>query len=223
MSRLLAGLALLAATGPGTPGPLLVKASPAVAPCVTAAALEYRRVTGREVRVEAAVLVLRADASDADVVVAADEELVRILETGAHLPDQDVDVAEVPWVLAAPPGARVPDVRALSGSGLVRTLGGVAGREAWRVLGRQGVAPAHVDRMREPAGPVVLQAGETAIVPLSLAGPGPVSRLDVPPLVVRALGLRRSPRPEDTRAFLAYLTGAPGNAAFRACGRDTAR
>jgi hypothetical protein len=100
----------------------------------------------------------------------------------------------------------------------VRTLGGVVARETWRRLSLQGFSPARVERVRE--APVRLEAGEAAVVPLSLAGPGPVTTLDVPPLRVRALGV--SPPEEASRAFLEFLGTGPGNAAFRACGRAEA-
>jgi ABC-type molybdate transport system substrate-binding protein len=77
--------------------------------------------------------------------------------------------------------------------------------------------------MREPRAPLRLAPGEVAVVPLSLAGSGPVSSLAVPPLTVRALGVRASARPDAARSFLEFLTGEKGNATFRACGRTEAR
>jgi ABC-type molybdate transport system substrate-binding protein len=50
-----------------------------------------------------------------------------------------------------------------------------------------------------------------------------VSSLAVPPLTVRALGVRASARPDAARSFLEFLTGEKGNATFRACGRTEAR
>jgi hypothetical protein len=78
---------------------------------------------------------------------------------------------------------------------------------------------ARLDRLAPWKGPLRLVRGEVAVVPLSLAGDGPVSSLDVPPLTVRALGVRASARASAARAFLDFLTGEKGNAAFRACGR----
>jgi ABC-type molybdate transport system substrate-binding protein len=60
-------------------------------------------------------------------------------------------------------------------------------------------------------------------VPLSLAGDGPAVTLAVPPLTARALGVRASPRKDAARAFVEFLAGEPGNAAFRACGRTEGR
>jgi hypothetical protein len=102
-------------------------------------------------------------------------------------------------------------------------MGGVVGREASRSLARQGLDPARVERLRESRAPLRLEPGESAVVPLSLAGSLPVSSLDVPPLIARALGVRASARKDAIRAFLDFLTGERGNAAFRACGRADAR
>ena len=209
---------LLAAPLSASPAALRVVASPAVAPCVAAAASEYERTTGRRVAVETAAIGGPDSAAGADVVVAADDELNRVIESGATHPELDVDVARIPWVLAGAPGTATPDLRALGRSGgVVRSLDGAVAREAWRSLALQGVAPDRVERIEK--GPLRLGRGEVAVVPLSLAGDGPVSSLDVPPLTVRALGVRASARASAARAFLDFLTGETGNAAFRGCGR----
>jgi len=214
---------VLAASVVAPPSVLRVKASAAVAPCVSAAAAEYQRSPGRRVVVETAAIGSQDSAEGADVVVAADEELNRVIESGASDPDLDVDgVATIPWVLAGAPGTAAPELRSLARPGsLVRTLGGTVARETWRRLHLQGFSPARVERVRET--PVRLQAGEAAVVPLSLAGAGPVTILDVPPLRVHALAVRASPRKDASRAFLDFLAAGPGNAAFRACGRAGAR
>ena len=215
-------LALLAAPLLAVPPALRVKASPAVAPCVVAASLAYERATGRRPAVETAAIGSPSSADGADVVVAADEELNRVIESGVSHPELDVEVARIPWVLAGAPGTAAPELRALGRSAAtVRSLDGVVARETWRRLRIQGFAPARVERVREM--PLRLQAGEAAVVPLSLAGPGPVTALDVPPLSVHALGVRASPRQDAARAFLDFLAGEKGNAAFRACGRGDAR
>jgi ABC-type molybdate transport system substrate-binding protein len=224
MTRLLLVLALVAASaGPGA-APLRVKASPAVAPCVVAAGLAYERTTGRTIAVETTAIGAPDSANGADMVVAADEELNRVIESGATSPGLDVDVAKIPWVLARPADAGAVDVAALGRTAsVVRVPGGVVAREALRVLGKQGSAPSRLERIREPSGAVRLAQGELAIVPLSLAGSLPVSSLAVPPITARALGVRSSQRADAARAFLDFLSGEPGNAAFRACGRADAR
>ena len=224
MSRGFLVLALLAgAASAPAPGALRVKASPAVAPCVVAAALEYERATGRRLSVETSAIGEHTSADGADVVVAADQELNRVIESGATHPDLDVDVARIPWVLATAPGTAAPEIGALARSATrVRVLGGTVSREALRVLSLQGTAPGSATRFDGARGAVRLSPGEAAIVPLSLAGPGPVTPLAVPPLTARALGVRASARTADARAFLDFLAG-PGNEAFRACGRSEAR
>ena len=225
MSRGLAFLLALAAAGAtAAPAVLRVKASPAVAPCVAAAGARYERSTGRKLVVETAALGSPESVEGADVVVAADAELNRIIESGATHPDLDVDVARIPWVLAGASGAPSPQPAALARAAApVRVLGGAAGREALRVLSLQGLAPERAERMDGARGPVRLAAGETAIVPLSLAGPGPVTSLSVPPITARALGVRASAQAGAARAFLDFLAQGPGNEAFRACGRPEAR
>jgi ABC-type molybdate transport system substrate-binding protein len=218
MSRL-SLLVILAAASAAAPLPLRVKASPAVAPCVAAAGLEYERTAGRKVIVETAGIGSPSSADGADVVVAADQELNRVIESGATHPDLDVDVARIPWVLTTPPGTPSPEIGALARSAThVRVLGGTVAREALRNLSLQGLTPAHSERLDGTRGPVRLAAGEAAIVPLSLAGPGPVSPLSVPPIVARALGVRASAQTAAARAFLDFLKG-PGNEAFSTCGR----
>jgi hypothetical protein len=215
-------LALLAAPLVAAPPVLRVKASPAVAPCVVAAGLEYQHATGRKLAVETAAVGSPSSADGADVVVAADQELHRVIESGASDPALEVDVARIPWVLSGAPGAAAPELRALGRSTtVVRSIEGVVARETWRRLALQGFAPARVERFRQTPPPLL--PGEAAIVPLSLAGPGPVSTLDVPPLTARALGVRASARKDAARAFLDFLAGEKGNAAFRACGRAEAR
>lgn len=224
MSRGIVLLVLLAgvASGP-VPGVLRVKASPAVAPCVVAAGLEYERATGRKVVVETTAIGSPTSAAGADVVVASDRELNRVIESGATHPDLDVDVARIPWVLAAAPGTAAPEIGALARSAMpVRVLGGTVSHEALRNLSLQGTAPGNATRFDGARGAVRLSPGEAAIVPLSLAGSGPVTPLAVPPLTARALGVRASARTTDARAFLDFLAG-PGNVAFRACGRPEAR
>jgi hypothetical protein len=221
MSFLLLALPLLVAAAPPAAVPLRVKASPAVAPCVAAAALAHERATGRLLVVESTPIVDAASAAGADVVVAADAELHRIIEAGATHPDLDVDVARIPWVLASGDGPAGASVQSLARSGsVVRVLGGAAGHEASRSLQRLGLDAARVERLREPAAPLRLRPGEAAVVPLSLAGPGSVTSLDIQPLTARALGVRASGRRDAIRAFLDFLTGEPGSAAFRACGRS---
>jgi hypothetical protein len=212
-------LPLLAPPPAATSGALAVRTSPAVTPCVSAAAVAYERATGRRVSVESAAIGAARSAQGADVVVAAEEELTRVIEGGATEPDLDVDVAAIPWVLE---GAGRSELRSLAASEKkVRVIGGAIGRHARRSL--EALPPSRVRTVASAAGYQRLQGDEVALLPLSLAGGGPVTATDVPPLWVRALGVRGSARPDAARAFLEFLAGGPGNAAFRACGRADAR
>lgn len=214
-------LALLVA-GASAPGELRVKASPAVSPCVAAAIPSFRQTSGTRVVLQTGEVWGVSSAEGADVVVAIEEELTRVIEGGAASPDLDVDVARIPWVLLATSRGPAPDLHALERSSLrVLVLGGAVGREARKSL--QHLPPDRIRTVAAPGGPVRLEAGEVAVVPLSLAGPGEVSRVPIPPLLVRAVGVRASPRPELARAFLEFLTGERGGAVFAACGREGSR
>jgi hypothetical protein len=203
---------------------LHTKASPVVAPCVAVAAIAYERAIGGKVLVETALLFDPASTDGADVVVAADAELNRIIEGGATDPELDVDVAKIPWVLVSASGAETVSREALGRAGTtVWVMGGVVGREVSRSLTRLGIALDRVERLRDPVRSFRLGPGDTAVVPLSLAGTGPVSSIDIPPLVARALGVRASPHKAAARAFVEFLSTEQGGAAFRACGRTDAR
>jgi hypothetical protein len=211
----------LAAALAAAPGALRVKASPAVAPCAAAAAAAFQKATGTPVSVETAAIGMPESAAGADVIVAVDAETHRLVEGGLTDPTLEADVARIPWVLAGAAGSGA-DLRALGrGGAVVHTLDGVAAREAWRRLALRGVSPERVER--HARGPVRLPPGENAILPLSLAPEGPVSTLDLPPLIARVFGVRASPRPAAAAAFVAFLTGEAGNTAFRACGREERR
>ena len=202
-------------------GALVVKASPAAGPCVVAAAAAFRQATGGAVEVRTAPIGPVGSAAGADVVVAIEEELTRIIEGGESAPDLEVDVASIPWVLTGS-GAGTADLRGLARSGArVRVLGGAIGRHARQSL--EALPADHVQTVRTPDGLRHLSSGELALVPLSLADPGPVAATDVPALVAQAVGVRGSPRAVAARAFLDFLATGPGNAAFRSCGRESER
>lgn len=209
-------MALLLSPGaPAPPGVLRLKASPAVAPCVAAVRELYERSSGRSFVLEVGSLERAASAAGADVVVGVEGELTRILEGGISHPDLDVAVASIPWVLVG--GGR--DVRALDRpGGHVAVLGGLVGLEARRSLQH---LPAERVRTLGPAttGPVRTAGGDLAVVPLSLAAPGEVAPLSLPPLEVRALGVRASRNLEAARGLLHFLSQGVGNTAFCDCGR----
>ena len=125
------------------------------------------------------------------MVVAIEEELTRVIEGGESAPDLEVDVATIPWVLTGA-GTGTPDLRSLARSGArVRVLGGAIGRHARQSL--ETLPPDRVETVRTPDGLRNLAPGELALVPLSLAGPGPVTATDVPALVAQAVGVRGEP------------------------------
>jgi len=214
-AALAASLALMAAA-PG--GALVVKASSSTSPCASAAAEAFRRARGGAVLVQTAAIGPAGSAAGADVVVAIEEELTRVIEGGESAPDLEVDVASIPWVLTGG-GPGTADLHGLARTGArVRVLGGAIGRHARQSL--ESLPPDRVETARTPDGLRNLPPGELALVPLSLAGPGPVAATDVPPLLAKGVGVRGSPRAGAARAFLEFLATGPGNAAFRSCGRD---
>ena len=227
MTRLL--LAPGARSRPGWPcgAPLRVKASPAVAPCVAAAGARIRARHGpRRGRRDGSDR--GADsASGADVVVAADQELNRVIESGATSPEPRHGRGQDPLGAGAPGrlerrrrGSARPD----DGS-VVRILGGVVSREALRVSrSRARLRPA-LAREREPRGAALRlapgRAGDRPAEPRRRA-----ARIE--PRRPAAHGPRARRAREPAAGRRAYLPRFPararqGNAAFRACGRAAAR
>jgi len=211
--------------GPAAPpaaGSLVVKASPVARPCVLAAAAAIGSSATR-VRIEPADIGTVGSAAGADVVVAAQEELTRVIEGGASMPEAESEIGRIPWVLVAPPGSPAPnDLQGLARSDApVRVPRGAIARHARASL--EGLPPGRVRSVRAEASAVAPRAGELALVPLSLAGAGAATATQVPPVLVLAVGVRTSTRPDAARAFVEFLATGPGNAAFRACGREATR
>jgi hypothetical protein len=196
-----------------------VKASPVAQPCVLAAASAY----GSRVVVRTAEVGPAQSAVDADVVVAAEEELTRVIEGGGSLPDVEAELGAIPWVLVAPAGSPPPaGIHALSRtSGIVRVPQGVIARHARASL--EGVDAGRVRGVRPDAATLAPRTGELALVPLSLAGRGRVVATQVPPVKVVGVVSRGSARPDAARAFVEYLSGGKGQAAFLACGREASK
>jgi len=193
---------------------LRVRVSTAVAPCVQAVARTYETARGTPVFVETGAL---PGEGAADAYVGATVELTRVLEGGTGVLDSDVDVAEIPWVLAvtASGPAAVRSLADLSRSDTeIALLSGPAAYEARRALAGQGAL-----RLRETADPAALRAAPVAIVPLSLAGPGQHNRLDVPPMRVTAAVAVQAAHPDAARAFVAFLASEAGQKAFATCGQ----
>jgi hypothetical protein len=209
-----ATLAALLAAAPGADagqaGEVLVRVSPAVAPCVAAAARAYTG-PGRP-RLETGVL---KDAG-AHVIAGSSVEVDRVLDSGGALHDTDVDVATIPWVLAVAPGHAAPPqgLAGLASSAAdVAVLGGPEAYAARRAL--RGVPEG---RLREGTEIAILRSAPVALVPLSLAGPGERVSTDLPPLRVRAAVATAGAALPPARAFVAFLATPAGQAAFTACG-----
>ena len=214
-------LATLLAT-PAAPATLRVKASPVASPCVAAAGALFQRSTGRAIVVETGSVEAVGSADGSDVVVGANEELTRVLESGATDLEVDRELARIPWVIVGPSGG---DVRSLARSGApLRMLGGVVAREARRSLAGQGVTAQRLVSLDATRRPLAPAPGESLILPLSLAGrTAAVSTIAAPPLAIRAAAVRGTPRPGEARDFVLFLASGPGNDAFRACGREATR
>jgi Bacterial extracellular solute-binding protein len=197
--------------------PLVVRVSPAAAPCTRAAARAWEASRGAPVSLVVGAL---PGTDHADAFVGASVELTRVLEGGAGALDSEVSVATIPWVLAVAAGTP-PGVRSLSDLGRaeepVALLGGPAGYEARRALAEKGGA-----RVRETTEAEELRAAAVAIVPLSLAGPGERHALDIRPIRVVAAVAEQTPRPEAARAFVRFLGSETGQKAFSACGQPAA-
>ena len=227
MSRLLLGLALLATAAGSAQAPLRVKASPAVAPCVTAAAAAYERATGRRLVVETAALFDAASTDGADVVVAADQELNRIIEGGATHPDLDLDVAQIPWVLAGAPGTAAAGSSAQAPRAGPRACGSWAGRSGARrraAWPARASAPHRVARLARAAHAAAARrrrGRRRAPEPRGLAPGADASTSRRSPRARSASARARAP----TRSARSSTScaGEKGNAAFRACGRTEAR
>ena len=145
-----------------------------------------------------------------------------MIEGGASMPDVEAELGRIPWVLVAPAGSppRRARPRPLD-DGRARAPGRHRPPRARQPRGRR--ARARAQRARRRGRGSRRSPGELALVPLSLAGRGAATATDVPPILVLAVGVRASARPDAARAFVESLASGPGNAAFRGCGREASR
>src|SRR5262245_16204907 len=194
--------------------PLVVRVSPAAAPCTEAAVRAWQANRGPPVTLVVGAL---PGTDPADAFVGAAVELTRVLEGGAGALDSEVNVANIPWVLAVAAGSS-GGVRSLSDLGRaeepVALLGGPAAYEARRALAEKGGA-----RVRETTEAAELRSAAVAIVPLSLAGPGERHSLDIRPIRVVAAVAEQSSRQDAAPAFVRFLGSEAGQKAFAACGQ----
>ncbi len=199
MLSLLAALALLPATG----SELQVRASAALAPCVAPVVEAWNRLGARRAALE---IGLPSAAGDADVVIGDDTEMVRALEGGAASIATSVELGAMPWVHVTPEG-----LAAAAFEGPVAVLGGPAGREARALLSRSGAS------VKVATDAAELKGATTALVPLSLAGPGARRPADLPPLQGTAAEVVASPRGPAARQFLAFLRTREARVALDRC------
>jgi hypothetical protein len=211
-------LSLLILLGPGLVLPprgaaapdasLRVRASAEAAPCVRAASEAWPG----GVRVEVETGGLR-DSGAWDVLVGSSVELTRALEGGDADASSDVEVAEIPWVLRAAAGEEVRSLGDLARPGVDTViLGGPAAYEVRRALAEKGVG-----RVVETTDPARLRSAPVALLPLSLAGPGGGTRVDVPPIRVGAAVGARARHAARAAAFVQFLGSERGQQAFAAC------
>jgi ABC-type molybdate transport system substrate-binding protein len=202
------GAASLAAAGPAAV--LKVRATEAVAPCVAAAARSYELASGERVVVETG---RATDETRADVLASSAVEMTRALESGRAVAGSEEDVARIPWVLSVQEGnpLGVSGLADLERPGVeVTVFAGPAAYEARRALRGRAV--------RETSDAKALRAAPVALVPLSLAGPGPRLPVEVPAIEARAAVATSAGRPEAALAFVRFLASERGQDAFASCG-----
>jgi len=206
------GAALLWSAGaPRAGDEILVRVSPAAAPCVAAVVREYPG-PGRP-RMETGPL----KDPGPHVIVGSSVEVDRVMDSGGGLHDTDVDVARIPWVLVVAPGQAAPE-RGLAGlSAAAADVAVLAGPEAYAA--RRALRDLPDRRVREASDPAVLKSAPLALVPLSLAEGGQQVATDVAPVRIRAAVATAGAGSPAARAFVAFLAGDTGRGAFAACGR----
>jgi len=206
------GLGLLLAVAGGEAAmPLRVKASPVVAPCLTAAREAYQRAFHQTFTIETGGLERARSAEGFDAVVGIEGELTRVLESGAA--ELDLGIARIPWVLVGAGG----EVAALDRPrGRVLVLGGRVGLPARRRL--QHLPAEQVTSLPQETSAVRPGPDELAVVPLSLVIGAASTPLDLPPLEVRGLSVAGSGNREGAHRLVQFLASPDGAAAFAACG-----
>jgi hypothetical protein len=221
MSRLLTSAILVVLTGTltpvrgGTPEAVRARVTPALAPCVEAAAESYDTRAAVRVRVGG-----HGATREDDVFVGASVEVTRAIESGRGIEGTAVDVAHVPWVLVSrlqePPLDGLEDLVAARVA--VSVLGGPAGYEARRFL-----RDIPRERLDETQDLEALRAAAVAVLPLSLASGARHATLDVAPLLARAVVLGRGADSPAAVGFVRFLGSEDGQRAFATCAPREAR
>jgi hypothetical protein len=204
---------LLAAGGPSAsisaPAEVLVRASPAFAPCLEPALAAFSRESG----VRATLEVGEPDPpAGADLVVGDDSELTRLLEGGTADLATATDLGYLPWVLVVPAGTPAGVAAATAAADQLTVLGGRLGREARAALGGRLAG----QRLRVSNDREELRSARFALVPRSLAGPGERRPAGVRSLVAVAAVVGDAPHAAAARQLLAFLKSPRGHAALGA-------
>lgn len=182
---------LALAIAPAAAGALRVRASVAIAPCVAPVVDAYNRTAAGRAALEVG---LPDPVGDADIVIGDDPEMTRLLEGGAASLSTAVELGAMPWVHVRPEG-----LGAAAADGPVAVLGGPSGRDARSLLSRSRTATNVTTDVAE------LRRATTALVPVSLAGPGARRAADVPPVQATAAEIVASANRAAARRFLAFL------------------
>jgi hypothetical protein len=209
MTRASLGVLLLAAGGAAAARAetLVVRASPLLAPCAEAAVRAF----------PAGAQVVPGPLAEGagDVLLGADVEITRALESGRAVLDSEVDLARVPWVLAVPAGNpdRIMGLDDALDRGLELTVAqGPADHEARRALAERGAA-----RLRGSSDLDTLRAARLALVPLSVRPRGDALATTIRPFAARAALSADTRHAEAARALLRFLGSERGQRAFSAC------
>jgi hypothetical protein len=206
MRPILATLVLSALALPAAAADLRVRASEALAPCLTPTLDAFTR----ETRVPVALEIGAPDApAGAALVVGDDSELTRVLEGGTADVRTAIDLGYVPWVAVTPAGSGVRALSNVSAAEEIAVLGGPAGARARESLGMRRT---HASRdARE------LARAPYALVPRTLAGPGEQRPAAVPPLVAVAAVVNGARAEAEARRLLAFLQTAGAKASLAKC------
>lgn len=181
---------------------LRVRASAAVAPCVSPVVAAFNRTGARRAVLEVGS---PSPVGRADVVIGDDAEMTRLLEGGAAALDGSVELGAMPWVHVSRPGL------AAASYDPVAVLAGPAGRDARALLSQSRA----LVKVTADAGE--LRSAATSLVPLSLAGEGERRLADIPPLQATAAEVTASANRAAARRFLAFLRTTESRATIDRC------
>jgi hypothetical protein len=159
--RLLLGCAIAACgwSARSAAGELKLRATGSLAPCVQGVASAFAQQHG-PVSVSVGPL---ADRVDEQVLIGADVEITRLIESGLAMEGSDVDIARVPWVLLGPEADSVGLEELLRSGVELSVFEDPASHEVLRALGDRPRG-----RITLTTDLEALRGARHAIVPLSL-------------------------------------------------------